>query len=65
MGRVLVALRQDPVRVESLGIDVRRYRLLAFVISGAVAALAGALQAPWAQIVTPEAASYLHSTQPC
>lgn len=64
MGRVLIALRQDPVRAEFLGIDVRRYRLLAFVISGAVAALAGALQAPWAQIVTPEAASYLHSTQP-
>ncbi|MBZ6079081.1 ABC transporter permease [Microvirga puerhi] len=63
-GRVLVALRQDPIRAEFLGINVRRYRLTAFVISGAIAALAGGLQAPWAQIVTPEAASYLHSTQP-
>jgi branched-chain amino acid transport system permease protein len=29
-----------------------------------VASLAGGLHAPWAQIVTPDTVSYLHSTQP-
>ncbi|MDI6028933.1 ABC transporter permease [Corticibacterium sp. UT-5YL-CI-8] len=63
-GRILVTMRQDPTRAEFLGIDVRRHRLYAFVLSGAIASLTGGLYAPWAQIVTPDAASYLHSTQP-
>jgi len=63
-GRAFVTIRQDSIRAEFLGIDVKRYRLRAFVISGAFAALAGALYAPWTQIVTPDSASYLKSTQP-
>jgi len=63
-GRMMVSTRQDPLRAEFLGINVQRVRLTSFAISGAVAALAGALHAPWAQIVVPDAVSYLHSTQP-
>ena len=63
-GRVLRAIRQDPERTAFLGLNVRRYRLLSFAISGGVAALAGGLQAPWVQIVTPDAANYLVSMQP-
>ncbi len=63
-GRVLRSIRQDPERTAFLGVKVSRYRLTAFTIAGAVGALAGGLQAPWAQIVTPDAANYLHSTQP-
>lgn len=64
LGRVLRAVKQDPERTSFLGINVARYRLLAFVLSGTVATVAGALQAPWVQIVTPEAANYLVSMQP-
>lgn len=63
-GRMMVSTRQDPIRAEFLGINIQRVRLTAFVISGAVASLAGGLHAPWAQIVTPDTVSYLHSTQP-
>lgn len=63
-GRTLVSIRQDPERTAFLGVNVGRYRLVAFAISGAVAAMSGALYAPWAQIVTPESAHWLHSTQP-
>jgi branched-chain amino acid transport system permease protein len=45
----------NPVRAEHLGIDLRSTRLVAFTASGAVAALAGALFAPVAGIVTPAA----------
>ncbi|MBX3539368.1 MAG: ABC transporter permease [Chelatococcus sp.] len=64
LGRMLRAVKQDPERTMFLGINVGRYRLTAFAISGAVATLAGALQAPWVQIVTPEAGNYLVSMQP-
>jgi len=63
-GRVLRSIRQDPARTEFLGVPAMRYRLTAFAVAGAAAALAGGLQAPWSQIVTPDAANYLHSTQP-
>ncbi|MHA6642774.1 branched-chain amino acid ABC transporter permease [Mesorhizobium sp. A623] len=63
-GRALVSIRQDPERAAFMGINVRGYRLVAFVISGGMSAIAGGLYAPWAQIVTPETGHWIHSTQP-
>lgn len=63
-GRALLAIRHDIDRAAFVGIDTHRYRLIAFVISGAVAACAGALFAPWAQIVTPDIGNMTRSTQP-
>lgn len=63
-GRAFLAIRQDPQRATFIGIDVARYRILGFIISGAVAALAGALFAPWTRIVTLDEVHWLASTQP-
>jgi branched-chain amino acid transport system permease protein len=63
-GRALLSIRQDAERAEFLGLNTRGYRIAAFTISGSVATIAGALQSPWTQIVSPELADYLHSTQP-
>jgi branched-chain amino acid transport system permease protein len=63
-GRALKTLRQDPERAAFLGIAVDRYRLVAFTISGGVAALAGALAAPLTQIVTPATAGITKSATP-
>lgn len=63
-GRSLQAVKSDPARAGFLGIDVNAKRLQAFVISGTMAALAGALFAPWAQIVSPEVAIWTQSTMP-
>jgi len=63
-GRIIKAIRQDKGRVEFLGIKAERYRLASFTISGAVAALAGALHAPWVQIASPESVFMMHSAQP-
>jgi branched-chain amino acid transport system permease protein len=46
-GRVLVAIRENPVRAEAIGYRVIGYRTAAIVIGSAVAALAGVLQAIW------------------
>jgi branched-chain amino acid transport system permease protein len=63
-GRALQAVKQDPERAEFLGIPVRRHRLVIFVLAGATSAAAGALVAPWAQIVTPDLAHWSNSTSP-
>lgn len=63
-GRTLRSIRQDAQRALFLGINVDRFRLLAFIVAAAVAAVCGALSAPLSQIVTPETASIARSTQP-
>lgn len=42
-GRRVDAVRDDPELAASMGIKVRRYRLVAFVVSGALGGLAGAM----------------------
>lgn len=42
-GLILRALKDDPLRVQYIGINVRQHQWMAFVISGALAGLAGAL----------------------
>ncbi len=44
-GQVLKAIRENEPRAISLGYDVDRYKLLAFVLSAAIAGLAGATKA--------------------
>ncbi len=43
-GQVLKAIRENEARAVSLGYDVDRYKLLAFVLSTAIAGLAGSLK---------------------
>jgi branched-chain amino acid transport system permease protein len=44
-GQVLKAIRENEPRAISLGYDINRYKLLAFVLSAALAGLAGSLEA--------------------
>ena len=52
-GRAFVALRENPIRALSLGIDTRRYTLMAFAIGSALGGVAGALYAPLTQYIDP------------
>ncbi|MBI1775866.1 MAG: branched-chain amino acid ABC transporter permease [Proteobacteria bacterium] len=52
-GRAFMALRENPIRALSLGVDTRRYTLMAFAIGSSVGALAGAAYAPLVQFIEP------------
>ena len=52
-GRAFVALRENPIRALSLGLDTRRYTLLAFAIGSTLGGLSGALYAPLVQFIEP------------
>jgi branched-chain amino acid transport system permease protein len=43
IGRALVSIREDELAAEAMGINTTRYKVLAFVISSALAGLAGVL----------------------
>lgn len=53
-GRAFFALRGSEMAAASLGIDVVRYKFLAFVTSGAIAGAAGNLIMTDARVVTPD-----------
>ncbi len=53
VGRAWDAIRTDQSAARCMGIDVERYRLLAFVVSTALAALAGGLWAHVNRVVVP------------
>ncbi|UUZ65026.1 branched-chain amino acid ABC transporter permease [Polaromonas sp. P1-6] len=59
-GRVLQAIRENETRMEAIGHPVFRYKLVCFVIAGALASLAGALLANQNLMVSP---SLVHWTQ--
>ncbi|MEM9633992.1 MAG: branched-chain amino acid ABC transporter permease [Pseudomonadota bacterium] len=52
-GLALNAARQAPMRVETVGLDPMRLKLIAFVISGVITGLAGALFADLNRFVSP------------
>jgi branched-chain amino acid transport system permease protein len=54
-GRAFTALRENPLRASSLGVDTRRYTLMAFAIGSALGGTAGALYAPLVQFIEPNA----------
>ena len=53
-GRFWLAIRDDPTGAESRGIDVVRYKTLAFGLSCAICGLAGGLYGTFSQLVSPE-----------
>jgi branched-chain amino acid transport system permease protein len=53
-GKALQAIRDNEVRASFVGVPVRRFRWLAFVISGTFTGLAGALWVPLNGLTTPD-----------
>ena len=54
VGRFWLAIRDDSIGAESRGIDVVRYKTLAFALSCAICGFAGAMYGTFSQLVSPE-----------
>jgi branched-chain amino acid transport system permease protein len=52
-GRAFVAVRENPIRALSLGVDTRRYTLMAFAIGAGLGGISGSLYAPLTQFIDP------------
>jgi len=52
-GRAFAALRDNPIRAESTGVNITAYTLMAFAIGAAYAGVAGALFAPLVNFIEP------------
>lgn len=52
-GRIVIAIRENETRASLLGYDPRVYKLITFMIGGAIAGFAGALYVNWGAFVSP------------
>ncbi len=62
IGSVFIAIRENPTAARGLGIDVRRYKVLAFAISAGMTGLAGGLYAFLRNFISPETFNGTQST---
>ncbi|HUQ74564.1 MAG TPA: branched-chain amino acid ABC transporter permease [Burkholderiales bacterium] len=60
-GRVIDAIRENEARAGAIGFPVYRYKLLCFVIAGAIGGLAGALIANQSSYVSPSLLHWIQS----
>lgn len=61
VGRIWLALGDNPDIADSVGVNVVRYRILAFAVGSLIAGLAGALFASYAGFVSPESFGFSHT----
>ena len=61
IGRAWNYIREDIIAAESIGIDVRYYKLLAFVLGAALAGVAGNIYASKLMMVSPESFNFMES----
>jgi urea transport system permease protein len=52
-GRIAIAIRENETRAALLGYDPRLYKLIVFVLGGAIAGLSGCLYTNWGAFVSP------------
>ncbi len=63
-GKVLLAIREDAVRTEMLGYDIRARQWLVFVLAALLAALSGLLYVQWGNYITPSQVGLLSAALP-
>ena len=63
-GQVLLAIRENPTRTEFLGLPVKKYKFIAFVIAGFFAGVSGALFAPFAGTIDAHTLHWSKSGEP-
>ncbi|MCL7463435.1 branched-chain amino acid ABC transporter permease [Phaeovulum sp. NW3] len=62
-GRALRALHGSEIAARTVGVDVARLKLQAFVISAVYASVSGSLLALQNKFITPDVAGYMHSIE--
>lgn len=64
LGDIFVALREDPVRTELFGHDIRLLQTAAFAIAAVLAGVSGILYVQWGAYITPQAMGLINATLP-
>lgn len=60
-GRATMAIQQDEIAAEAMGVNITKYKVIAFVIGAVTASIAGTLQPSYIGIVTPNEFTFTKS----
>lgn len=60
-GRATLAIREDEIAAESMGVHATKYKVYAFVIGAVTASIAGSLYASYAQSIVPKEFGFMKS----
>jgi ABC-type branched-subunit amino acid transport system permease subunit len=63
-GQVLMAIREDVIRTELLGYDVRLEQLFVFVLAAVLSGISGLLYVQWGNYITPSVTSLQQAALP-
>ncbi len=63
-GRVMLAIREDALRTELLGYDIRARQLGVFVLAAVLAGVSGLLYVQWGNYITPSQVGLLQAALP-
>jgi ABC-type branched-subunit amino acid transport system permease subunit len=63
-GRVMLAIREDALRTELLGYDIRARQLTVFVLAAVLAGVSGLLYVQWGNYITPTQVGLLQASLP-
>ena len=61
IGRAWIAIREDEVAASSIGINITKLKLFAFILGSIFAGIAGCLFAQWQSFVSPESFTFYES----
>ncbi len=62
-GRILLAIREDELAAQMMGIDVVKYKVFAFSLSACLAGIGGALYAHWTSFIHPDSFTFMKSIE--
>lgn len=62
-GRAMIAIREDEIAAEAMGINATRYKLTAFTIASLFAGIAGGLYAHYFMFIEPSSFNYMKSIE--
>jgi len=63
-GKVLLGIREDAMRTELLGYDIRARQLVVFVLAAVLAGISGLLYVQWGNYITPSQVGLLQAALP-
>jgi ABC-type branched-subunit amino acid transport system permease subunit len=63
-GKAMLAIREDAIRAELLGYDIRARQLAVFVLAAVLAGISGLLYVQWGNYITPSQVGLLQASLP-
>lgn len=60
-GRATISIREDEIAAESLGINIQKYKMIAFLIGTMTASVAGSFHATYYQLIVPSQFDFVRS----